>query len=81
MDGFFKSTHGICVPLSMDNCDSAPMTGDYPSSRAMAARMSAAWIAFARAGDPNHAGVPIWPPYSLDLRLAWTTIAMAFQRM
>ena len=68
MDGFFKATHGMCVPLSMDNCDSAPMTGDYPASRAVAARMSDAWIAFARNGDPNHPDLPKWSPYSLDER-------------
>jgi para-nitrobenzyl esterase len=68
MDGFFKATHGMCVALSMDNCDSAPMTGDYPASRPVAARMSDAWIAFARSGDPNHPGLPKWSPYSGGVR-------------
>ena len=68
MDGFVAASHGLCVPLSMDNCDSAPMTADYPASRAVAARMSDAWIAFARDGDPNHPDLPKWSPYSLDER-------------
>jgi para-nitrobenzyl esterase len=68
MDGFFKATHGLCVALTMDNCDSAPMSGDYPSSRAVASRMSDAWIAFARHGDPNHADLPEWPAYTLEER-------------
>jgi para-nitrobenzyl esterase len=68
MDGFFKATHGMCVALSMDNCDSAPMTGDYPASRAVAAQMADAWIAFGRNGDPNHPGLPKWAPYTLDER-------------
>lgn len=68
MDGFFRATHGLCVALSMDNCDSAPMAGDYPASRAVAATMSDAWIAFARHGNPNHPDLPKWAPYSLDER-------------
>jgi para-nitrobenzyl esterase len=68
MDGFVGASHGLCVPLSMDNCDSAPMTADHPASRAVAARMSEAWIAFAREGRPDHADLPKWPPYSLDER-------------
>jgi para-nitrobenzyl esterase len=25
-------------------------------------------LAFARTGDPNHAGIPAWAPYSLEKR-------------
>ncbi len=30
----------------------------------LGARMSDAWIALARSGSPEHAGVPSWPAYS-----------------
>jgi len=30
--------------------------------------MSEAWIAFARDGDPNHAGLPTWTPYTAERR-------------
>ncbi len=67
LGGFVKATHGMCVPLTMDNAGVVPMT-DYPAAHALAAQMSAAWIAFACHGDPNHADLPEWEPYSLDER-------------
>jgi para-nitrobenzyl esterase len=75
MDGFVRATHGLDVPLTMDNVDVAPMTADYPASRVVAAQMSAAWINFARAGDPDHAGIPHWPAYRLPERMT-----MMFER-
>jgi para-nitrobenzyl esterase len=30
--------------------------------------MSRAWVAFARSGNPNHAAIPQWKPYSLNER-------------
>ena len=26
--------------------------------------MSAAWAAFARTGNPNHSGIPVWAPWT-----------------
>ena len=28
--------------------------------------MSEAWLAFARSGDPNHAALPAWKPYTAE---------------
>ncbi len=67
LDGFVKASHGMCVPLTMDNAGIVPMT-DYPAAHGLAHQMSAAWVAFARDGDPNHADLPKWAPYSLDER-------------
>ena len=36
------------------------MTGGGPAARALAARVSQAWINFARSGNPNHTGLPQW---------------------
>ncbi|MCY3794098.1 MAG: carboxylesterase family protein [Gammaproteobacteria bacterium] len=34
-----------------------------PAERALAARMQALWVEFARTGDPNGGGEPAWPRY------------------
>jgi para-nitrobenzyl esterase len=39
------------------------MTGDGEAARALAAKMSDAWVAFARTGDPNVKGLPRWKPF------------------
>jgi para-nitrobenzyl esterase len=67
MNGRLGAAHGMCVPLTMDNCHSAGWS-DHPAGRELAARMSQAWINFATDGDPNHAELPKWPRYSLDER-------------
>jgi para-nitrobenzyl esterase len=28
--------------------------------------MGAAWTSFARTGNPNHSGMPLWPAYTTD---------------
>jgi para-nitrobenzyl esterase len=39
-------------------------TGGGAEARALAAKVSDAWINFARKGDPNHGGLPQWPAYN-----------------
>ncbi|MGI4830783.1 MAG: carboxylesterase/lipase family protein [Janthinobacterium lividum] len=45
-----------------DVCDT--MTGGGPDARALSETMSSAWVQFARTGDPNHAGMAKWEPFS-----------------
>jgi para-nitrobenzyl esterase len=40
----------------------------YPESDTLSRQISAAWAAFARDGDPNHAGLPTWPAYNAEWR-------------
>ena len=42
----------------------AEMTGGTKEAFALADKMSAAWINFARSGNPNHKGLPNWPLYN-----------------
>jgi para-nitrobenzyl esterase len=67
--GRLKSPHALEIPLVFDNVEKARNfvgRGDEP--QVLADQMSAAWLAFARTGDPNAAGVPAWPAYDAETR-------------
>ena len=62
--GPFKSPHTLEIPLVFDNVEtSRPLLGPGPAPQVMAKQMSAAWLAFARTGDPNTPVLPNWPAY------------------
>jgi para-nitrobenzyl esterase len=64
LDGRLHSFHCSDMPFVFDNTDRCDhMTGGGPEARALAARISAAWVQFARTGNPNHAGLPEWPAF------------------
>ena len=65
LDGRVRAFHCAEMAYAFDNVDRClNSTGGTPEARTLAARMSDAWIAFARTGDPNHKGLPHWPPVS-----------------
>ena len=67
--GKWGAPHMLDIPLNLDNVAVAPgMTGDGPDARRMADIMSGMCIQFARTGNPNHAGLSHWSPYSLKQR-------------
>ena len=63
-DGLFLSPHCVELPFVFDNVWHAPeMVGTGPEIQPLADKMSAAWVAFARTGRPDHPGIPRWPAY------------------
>lgn len=65
LDGRLHSFHCADLPFVFDNTDRCDhMTGGGADARALAARISSAWVQFARTGDPNHSGLPNWPAFS-----------------
>jgi para-nitrobenzyl esterase len=69
--GGLRSTHALEIPFVFDALDqpgSDMFTGDGPERQAIADAMHAAWVAFARNGDPQHPGLPSWPQYETGRR-------------
>ncbi len=48
---------------AMDNLDTAPEGNWTTTDRRLAEQLSRYWLNFARTGDPNGRGLPLWPVY------------------
>jgi len=66
-NGKFGAIHGTDVGTAFHNTRGA-MYGETPAAHVMADRHAGAWVAFASTGDPNHAGIPHWDPYTPETR-------------
>jgi para-nitrobenzyl esterase len=65
LDGKYKAVHCMELPFVFNNIHRcAEMTGGAKQAYALADKMSAAWINFAKSGNPNHKGLPNWPVYN-----------------
>jgi para-nitrobenzyl esterase len=63
--GRLRAMHCMDIPFAFDNVDnSRSIVGTASDRQALADRMSRAWVAFARGGDPNHSGLPRWEPFT-----------------
>jgi para-nitrobenzyl esterase len=67
-DGKLKAMHCMEIPFVFDNPDAGkPMTGSGEDRYALAAKVSGAWVAFARTGNPSQKGLA-WPAYNATKR-------------
>ena len=65
MGGRLKSPHTMEIPFVFDNVKiSTRMTGGGEDAMALADKVSDAWIAFARTGNPNTPKLPKWPAFT-----------------
>ncbi len=65
MDGKYKAVHCSELPFVFNNiarCEE--MTGGTKEAYDLAAKMSAAWINFARSGNPNDSSLPHWDAFN-----------------
>lgn len=67
--GRLKSPHTMEIPFAFDNVKiSSRLTGGGAEAMALADKVSDAWIAFARTGNPNVPKLPHWPAFTAKER-------------
>jgi para-nitrobenzyl esterase len=60
-----RSPHTIEIQFVFNNIKIAgPLISKMPEAYALAEKTSAAWVAFARSGNPSTPKLPKWPAYS-----------------
>jgi len=68
-EGRLKAMHCMEIPFVFDNLEAGKVfTGISPAAQKLADQMSAAWVAFARTGNPTHQGIPRWAAFNASER-------------
>ena len=66
-NGKLRSMHGMELPFVFNHPDLISfMTGTGAERQELAVKMSGAFAAFARTGNPNHSGIPRWDAWTPD---------------
>jgi para-nitrobenzyl esterase len=67
--GHMRSPHAVEVPFVFENIKVAgPLISKMPEAFALSEKIAAAWVGFARIGNPNVPVLPRWPAYSVETR-------------
>jgi para-nitrobenzyl esterase len=67
--GKVRAMHGVELGFVFDHVDDVQwMIGNGADRYALAEKISGAWVAFARTGNPNHKGLPAWRPFNAQSR-------------
>ena len=75
-EGILRATHLVDVPFAFDNIERGKtLVGTGVTQQKLADQMSAAFVAFAKTGNPNHRGIPTWPVFTAQQRatMVWNT--------
>ena len=71
--GIWRSPHAVDIPFAFGNIDKARMmTGPGPGPQEVSRNLMAAFVAFARTGNPNNSRMPEWTPYDTTTRATMT---------
>ena len=67
-DSVKGSFHGVDIPLAFNNIELGKhWTGESEQAKVLSGKMNAAWINFAKTGNPNVDNLlPEWKPYSKE---------------
>jgi para-nitrobenzyl esterase len=71
MRGALGACHALEIPFVFGNLQTPGMArfaGSGPAAETLSESMMDAWLAFARTGDPSHAGIGEWPTYNRSRR-------------